>query len=963
MSRDFASPPSWPLHLALNSGLAALTGAGAALFVLHRQAARRLRGLSRHERNIGSFPSEAGDGEEETEPLGSEIREWLQSHGLLRYDKAFCFHGYCTLELLRDLTDLEVDELIHTIKPRAGHAATLRRALRRLKVSVPCPEEEMLQTAPQLIRPAADAGEVEEQEVVLQEPASRLSKSKKQNRNGCEPGPEHQGCPSGSSNSSSSGSGSGRANAPLSIGMPAVLSGLAKRPELNGCTGTLTAFDEASGRWMFTLDGGKGVIRARPENVKALLSCQAGHGEKTNQADTDAELPEEFRCCITRELMEQPVFTSDGHTYERAAITRWLEEHGTSPKTGQQLPDRVLRPNHAVRAQILAWREQHGLPPLPQWEPEPQETVQEREPNPQQMQLPHGMPARTVTVQTPAGSVVLPLTFFQGQQTMEANIPHMLRTNEALRDDVLSVLREQAATSQLGDDESNVLQEPDVEDLAGQVVQNPHLMEIVMQHLHSNPEAQHSVGQVGGTMVVGSAGVFAGGPAGPAGPPESPIFRAAREGECGVVEQFLGPRSGARLQQEVSASGESLLHVASWWGHSRLVAMLLAREHAVHVSSRNRSTPLHYAAFRGHLDVVRMLLDAQADTQRRMAGGDTALHQAAWQDHVPVLQLLLDRGAALYAMKDDGDSALALGASRGHASVCRELLGRMAADARPEGLGLHNKRGHTPLHAAATGGSGEVVKLLVEATAPVDARTDTEETPLHRAVQVGATESVRILLESGAEVDTLRLEDDHTPLMVAVLEGRTGLVKVLLDHMASVMRARRDGLTPLHLAAIREASTPRRTNEDSLISVLVQARAEVDSRTRARMTPLHLLLSQLPQAPHRSSALRVLLDQRADIEAALRDGERPLHLTVRSNQRVEAALLLEQRCDVNAARDDGCAALHIATQHGISACVELLTRARADLSHQNADGQTPADIARRCGLTQIERMLERSGQG
>merc|ERR1712151_415476 len=141
-----------------------------------------------------------------------------------------------------------------------------------------------------------------------------------------------------------------------------------------------------------------------------------------------------------------------------------------------------------------------------------------------------------------------------------------------------------------------------------------------------------------------------------------------------------------------------------------------------------------------------------------------------------------------------------------------------------------------------------------------------------------------------------------------------------------------------------------------------EARGEVDSRARTQMTPLHLLLSQLPQAPHRSSALRVLLDQRADIEAALRDGERPLHLTVRSNLRVEAALLLERRSAVNAARDDGCTALHIATQHGISACVELLTRARADLSHQNADGQTPADIARQCGLTQIERMLDRSGQ-
>jgi hypothetical protein len=37
---------------------------------------------------------------------------------------------------------------------------------------------------------------------------------------------------------------------------------------------------------------------------------------------------------ITQELMEDPVFTADGHTYERWAITKWLNEKKTSPQTG-----------------------------------------------------------------------------------------------------------------------------------------------------------------------------------------------------------------------------------------------------------------------------------------------------------------------------------------------------------------------------------------------------------------------------------------------------------------------------------------------------------------------------------------------------------------------------------------------------------------------------------------------------
>lgn len=88
------------------------------------------------------------------------------------------------------------------------------------------------------------------------------------------------------------------------------------------------------------------------------------------------DVPEELKCCITNEVMQQPVITSDGHTYDQTAITRWLEGHATSPKTGRVLPDKVLRPNHSMRAQIITWRERQGLAPLPPWEPSDQETVQ-----------------------------------------------------------------------------------------------------------------------------------------------------------------------------------------------------------------------------------------------------------------------------------------------------------------------------------------------------------------------------------------------------------------------------------------------------------------------------------------------------------------------------------------------------------------------------------------------------------
>ena len=57
------------------------------------------------------------------------------------------------------------------------------------------------------------------------------------------------------------------------------------------------------------------------------------------------------RCPITHELFVDPVLlVSDGHTYERSAVERWLGMgHRTSPLTGAPLTSTTIVPNHAER--------------------------------------------------------------------------------------------------------------------------------------------------------------------------------------------------------------------------------------------------------------------------------------------------------------------------------------------------------------------------------------------------------------------------------------------------------------------------------------------------------------------------------------------------------------------------------------------------------------------------------------
>ena len=76
-----------------------------------------------------------------------------------------------------------------------------------------------------------------------------------------------------------------------------------------------------------------------------------------SEASAAAEVPEDYICPITAEIMTDPVSTSDGFTYERAAITEWLRTKDTSPKTGATLESKALFPNHLVRSMIRAFAE------------------------------------------------------------------------------------------------------------------------------------------------------------------------------------------------------------------------------------------------------------------------------------------------------------------------------------------------------------------------------------------------------------------------------------------------------------------------------------------------------------------------------------------------------------------------------------------------------------------------------
>ncbi|KAK3229542.1 hypothetical protein Dsin_001423 [Dipteronia sinensis] len=74
-------------------------------------------------------------------------------------------------------------------------------------------------------------------------------------------------------------------------------------------------------------------------------------------------IPDEFRCPISLDLMRDPVIVASGHTYDRNSISQWINSgHHTCPKSGQRLIHMALIPNYALKSLVHQWCEENNIP-------------------------------------------------------------------------------------------------------------------------------------------------------------------------------------------------------------------------------------------------------------------------------------------------------------------------------------------------------------------------------------------------------------------------------------------------------------------------------------------------------------------------------------------------------------------------------------------------------------------------
>lgn len=233
------------------------------------------------------------------------------------------------------------------------------------------------------------------------------------------------------------------------------------------------------------------------------------------------------------------------------------------------------------------------------------------------------------------------------------------------------------------------------------------------------------------------------------------------------------------------------LHAAAKAGHADVVSLLLEHGADPHVREGGDNTcPLHWAAAHGQLGVVRLLLDAGSDvhgigdlheldvigwaTFFRAPGDDVTGADAS---RAKVIALLVERGARhhIFSAMSVGDPALVQQVAEQDPAALDRRMSRF-------------ERGQSPVHFAIDRKRYDLLDLLVELGADVEALDGGGRTPMAVAMLTGDQEAMRRLRAAGAAMPVVQATADVPQAMAALARSvKKGVPMIYVPDVAQAL--------------------------------------------------------------------------------------------------------------------------------------------------------------------------------
>lgn len=304
---------------------------------------------------------------------------------------------------------------------------------------------------------------------------------------------------------------------------------------------------------------------------------------------------------------------------------------------------------------------------------------------------------------------------------------------------------------------------------------------------------------------------------------------------------------------------------------------------------------------------------------------------------------------------------------------------RWAPDAWVDASSINapTKSGETPMIAAIVTGDDELVRLMLQRGADVEARCADQVTPLMHAISHGYNSIAELLLSHGAQVDAPT--SGWTPLHRATDLVNISMVSTLLAHGADIeakspkdFSRRKHPLGVLkspkaddsdddHSSSNERGWTPLLraacNGEDKMVQLLLHRSADIEARNPTNGTPLIVACERQHDA-----VVDMLLINGADVHAEDDFGWKPIHRAlVNKGGELIAGLLLSQEANVNAHDTYRKTPLHHAIEKGDDQMVRFLLNAGADIEARDIAERTPLHTAIEARLEIMVHILLENG--